>query len=72
MEYSFHKEKKHMSILNKNKDCVVMLKSSDLINQMWGREAIDRASPITLKPSRLYTLPHKMDLYIGLTKVLSI
>ena len=68
----FSQRKKHMSILNKNKNCVVMLNPSDLINQMWGRESIDRASPITLKPNRLYTLPHKMDLYIGLPKVLSI
>ena len=49
-----------------------MLKPSDLINQMWGREVVDRAIPITLKPNRLYALPKKLDLYIGLPQALSI
>ena len=61
-----------MLLLNKNKDCVVMLNPSDLINRMWGCETVDRAIPITLKPNHLYTIPHTLDLYIGLPKALSI
>ena len=67
----FSQRKKHVSLLNKNKDCVVMLNPSDLINRMWGRETVDRAIPITLKPNHLYTIPHTLDLYIGLPKALS-
>ena len=49
-----------------------MLTPSDLTSRMWVCETGDRATPVILKPDRLYTLPNKLDLYISLPKALSI
>ena len=67
----FSQRKKHLSLVNEDIENV-KINPTELISQIWGCGDNEKNNSIILKPGKSYTFPRKINLYVGIPKVLSI
>ena len=67
----FSQRKKHLSLVNEDIENV-KINPTELISHIWGCGDNEKNNSIILKPGKSYTFPRKINLYVGIPKVLSI